>query len=270
MSATAAAIAAGGAIIGGVQQSQASQGASTDQRHFSREMLKVQTKLADSAHQRQVKDLRKAGLNPILSAKQLGSSTPTAMGYQQPTFQNIGAAAAGAGTQAYTADSNARLAAAQTGNTQAQEQVNLQMIQNHKASVNLTNQQIRNLAEEFDNITARADQIAAQTAQAEASANNLTEQARAKAYENVYNKIIASFFQGNEWAAILDRTGIGSPTGAKAALNIGKDMFKDAKSAWKNWKNRNNPDSGPRARDGQPLTREQQRIQSNRHRTPRR
>lgn len=48
----------------------------TFNRRESVKSRKYLTKMSNSAHQRQVRDLRKAGLNPILSARYGGSSTP--------------------------------------------------------------------------------------------------------------------------------------------------------------------------------------------------
>jgi hypothetical protein len=45
--------------------------------YLDRQNRKWQEKMSNTAHQREVKDLRKAGLNPILSAKMGGASTPS-------------------------------------------------------------------------------------------------------------------------------------------------------------------------------------------------
>lgn len=67
----------GGLIGGAMQQS--------SQLGISREYMDWMERMSSTAHQREVEDLRKAGLNPILSAKLGGASSPTG---NAPTMQN--------------------------------------------------------------------------------------------------------------------------------------------------------------------------------------
>lgn len=59
----------------------------------AKDQMSFQQGMSDTAHQREVKDLKAAGLNPILSAKYGGASTPVGAGYQVP---NIGDAVSSA------------------------------------------------------------------------------------------------------------------------------------------------------------------------------
>lgn len=77
----AAAIAGGASLAGSAFSAYMARKTSQDQMDF-------QERMSNTAHQREITDLQKAGLNPILSAKLGGSSTPPGAQAQVPDFGN--------------------------------------------------------------------------------------------------------------------------------------------------------------------------------------
>jgi hypothetical protein len=101
-----------GLLIGGAGQLFANR-----QTHKSTaRQMAFQERMSNTAHQRQVADLRAAGINPILSAKLGGASTPQGASY---TAGNIGSAA----IQGYQNVSSAKQSQAQTKQIGAQQKL---------------------------------------------------------------------------------------------------------------------------------------------------
>ncbi|QGH72145.1 MAG: putative minor capsid protein [Microviridae sp. ctD0m35] len=67
---------AGGNIAGGLIGAEGAEDANSANAMLARENRDWQERMSNTAHQREVEDLRAAGINPILSAKFGGSSTP--------------------------------------------------------------------------------------------------------------------------------------------------------------------------------------------------
>jgi len=84
--ATAALIGTGVDFVGGLITGHSAKAAAKDQRRFQRRM-------SNTAYVRAVRDMKHAGLNPMLAYSQGGASTPTGAKAEVPDFSNLGSKA---------------------------------------------------------------------------------------------------------------------------------------------------------------------------------
>jgi hypothetical protein len=101
----------GGDVFSGVLGGLGGLGKQRADKASSARQMAFQERMSNTAHQRQMSDLRKAGINPMLSAKLGGASSPSGSQYQAT---NIGAEAVKgglAGAQAATAKQQAIIGA---------------------------------------------------------------------------------------------------------------------------------------------------------------
>jgi hypothetical protein len=99
----------------------------------AQKQMKFQRQMSDTAVQRQMADMRRAGINPILAARYGGASTPTGAAYSIP---NIGAAA----VEGYKGASSAKQMQAQAKVSEAQVKQIEQQIKLTKANVEAVTQ----------------------------------------------------------------------------------------------------------------------------------
>lgn len=136
-------IGAGAGLLGGMLANESRADESSTNREF-------QERMSNTAYQRGMRDMRLAGLNPMLAYSQGGASVPTG---SMASFENVGASAM-AGYQGYQqaeAQMQSSAAAAQQADTQAAVGV---------ATVNKIEQEISNLKSTKDQVEATVKVLA--------------------------------------------------------------------------------------------------------------
>lgn len=107
----------GASVIGGLFGSSSAKSANRQAQQNAMEQMAWQERMSSTAHQREVADLRAAGLNPILSVNRSGASSP--QGTSAPVI-NEGAAALSSALQTQRQHAELELITAQTEKTRAE------------------------------------------------------------------------------------------------------------------------------------------------------
>lgn len=201
-----------GAIGGVVGQLVEGRRQRSHSRHERKAAHKFSAHQAATQHQREVKDLRKAGLNPILSAG--GSGAAAMQGQMGAMIPQTGAVATGM---------DVARGIAEVGKTQEQTQKLKEEIKSIPVARKLTREQI-------DKTAAAAKQLFALQAK-------LAEETRGVAFENLKRQQQRQILESNEWLqetrAVMDSIGaeardvisIFRALGLGGKVNITKQFF---------------------------------------------
>lgn len=95
-----------GAVIGGIISAAGSLWSASENKKSAQKSMDFSEDMSNSAYQRTMADMKKAGLNPILASKVGGASTPQGVAYQT---QNPGSGAVSSAMDAERSLSGARL-----------------------------------------------------------------------------------------------------------------------------------------------------------------
>jgi hypothetical protein len=117
-----AGIGAGASLLGGSMMQQGQLASNKMQYKQAYKNRKFQERMSSTAHQREVEDLKKAGLNPMLSAMGSGSSTPSGAMAQSTAETGEGEGLIGAGEQILNSAIATKTLKQDLKNLKAQEQ----------------------------------------------------------------------------------------------------------------------------------------------------
>lgn len=188
---------AAASALGGMLSAKGQSDANSATQAMSREQMQWQERMSNTAHQRETKDLQKAGLNRILSGTGgQGASTPSG---STSEFKNVLEPLVSSAMSALKTISEAQLTSAQKDKTVVDQTV---------SSANEANvrQDTRNKQIGAFKTAAEVKNISANTTSAHATARNIDEDTRLK--QSTQRLQMADMASKNEFTSLLQKQGV--------------------------------------------------------------